>query len=414
MLSPLLALVALAALLPLAQEKRPELHNDQVHLRDGTVLSGQVTYEDDLRLGLRNNSKDSWVERDTIELVDSRVRNLSELMARLELLGPPLLRPADGLLELASYAQHARLPGEAALLATEALLADPSLEAAAELAGARQRRDRWELNFGGRRQRLDQLLEGGRPWKQRVLIDTAHHRLATNLPLDQAIAAAVDTERLTLAYMQAFAHDLTLLQPSEFMLLNLHADPASFPQPGSGRLGAFDALDRIARAEVSRPPWREQVVHESVRQLNFFLTQRVANARGQFPLWVDVGLAEAFAASVTGPLGQSRFDPTAVDRRRFVLQARAERPLQLERVLVLSDEDLDSHQDQALKYAQCYTLVHFLLYGDDETRRDAFLQWLRAALDGKGSPSKLKKALGGNLDHLDHAWNEYVQRLAAA
>ncbi|RKY22550.1 MAG: hypothetical protein DRQ55_00500 [Planctomycetota bacterium] len=389
-------------------ERRAEAAFDTLHLRDGTLLTGQVAFEDETRLLLRVKSKETWIDRVSVEHVDSRVRNLDELLDRLDDLGPPGRRSVEGLLELARFAEHGRLPGEARILAAMALVSDPLSSDAGAAAGAVLKKKRWELSFGDRRQRLDKLLQAERPWKERVRIDSAHFRLNTNMSLDQALHVAIDLERQHRAFYDMFGRDLTLLDPHEVMVVNLHADEKSFPQPGSGRNSYFDPLDRIARALVERPPWRRRIAHELTRQLLFYTTRRAINAKGRAPLWADTGLAEAMSRGISGPLGAARFDPSAVDRSLYRLHARASRPYKLERVIVFEQLDLSGHQDQLLKYAQCYTLVQFMLYGGDDGLRRAFIQTLRDAWEGKSGPTRFKKNVGLDVDDLSEQWFAYV------
>ena len=398
-------------LLVLPQERRDELELDRVQLRDGGQLEGQVAYEDAESLALRRKSRITWIDRAEIVQVDARVRSLDELLDRLDALGPPGHRPQSGLLELARFALHSRLPGEAQLLAIEALLGDPESAEAAELAGAKWRRERWELELGERAP-LSELIESGRPWKDRLALDTAHYHLETNLPLEVALGAAIDLERTQRAFQGVLGRELKLLDPRELMRVHLHADRASFPQPGSGRKSSFDPQDRIARALVELPPWRENMLHEAVRQLLFYTSRREPNAKGEVPFWFDVGLAEVLSLGSSGPLGAVRFDPGRVDATYVRAQSKARDPFSIERVLVFEPIDLDSHDDQLLKYAQSYTLVHFLLFGGDLDLRGAFLDSLRQAWDGKGGPSRFRKAIGVDLDELGERWTAYVATLA--
>lgn len=407
---PTLALILLS--LAMFQERRPEAALDEVHLKDGEVLAGQVAYEDMERLLLRVKSKETWIPNETVEHVDSRVRSLDELLDRLDDLGGPGRRPVDGLLELSRFAEHSLLPGEAQVLAAMALVADPYSTDAGEAARGRLRRERWELEFDDRWHRLDELLEEERPWKERVSIDTAHFRLVTNLDLGQALDAAIDLERQHRAFYDLFATEFTLLDPSEIMEVHLHTDEKSFPEPGSGRDSSFAPGDRIARALVDRPPWRRRVTHEVTRQLLFYTTRRAINAKGHVPPWIDAGLSEAMAQGITGPLGASRYDPATRNISRYRLQARHDRALSIDRVVVLSQLDFEAEQRQDLKYAQCYTLVQFMLYGGDPHLRESLLETIRDAYAGKSGPTQLKRNLEPDLDDVGEVWEAHVQAVA--
>ena len=159
-------------------------------------------------------------------------------------------------------------------------------------------------------------------------------------------------------------------------------------------------------------PWRYQVTHEVVRQLFFFTSRREVNARGVVPRWVSAGVAEAFATGVGGQVGFTTYDPESPDRARFQLHALADKPFSLTRTINVAQLDFEALQDQSLRYAQCYTLFHFLMYGGDEERRTAFLDYMREAYLGKATPSRFKKIMGGDLDALEEEWTAYVKRVA--
>ena len=400
-------LFALLLLAPL-QERRAEAELDEVHMTDGKVLTGQVAFEDEQVVILRNKSKEKSYDLADVEQVDSRVRALREVLRQIDESGPAVVADGSKLLELAEYAEHSRLPGEASLLRTFALIADPLDTAAGEALGAKLRKGTWQIPYGRKTRALDELVETERKWKTRVTLDSAHYRVVSNLPLGDIVRATLDLERMYAAFYEVFALELTLLEPAEIMEVQLHADLASFPQPGSGRDGDFSAEDRIARALVDRYPWRYQVTHEAVRQLFFYTTRRATNARGTMPRWVSAGVSEALATGLNGKSGFTTYDMASVDRSRFRIHARADRPMDIDRVLVITPPDLTAHKDQHLMYAQCYTLVHFLMYGADDEQRGAFMDYLREAYRGKASPSRFKKQLG-DIDALNEEWLAYVR-----
>jgi len=370
------ALVAFCIAVPF-DERRAEAELDVVTLVDGRTHTGQLVYADEMIVVLRNRTRERSFPRDEIEDVDSRVASLHQLLQRLDEAGPLSRQTPEALLELGSFAEHSRLPGEARVLRLLALLADPDHEMVNKTLGNKRRNKSWTTRRGRSWVKTSKLTEPGEKWKDRWTLDTAHYRVSTNLPLGDALAAALDLERLYRSYFELLSIEVGLREPREIMEVQLHADDKSFPEPGSGRKGVFVPDDRIAYVNVSRRPWNYQLAHEATRQLLYVTTQRAVNAKGEVPRWLDAGLSEAFASGMTGRPGQMNFDPWTVDKLRYGIHGRAHKAFDLRRVMVFSDDDLNIREMQGLRYAQCYTLVDYLMQGDASEYRSAFFDFLR-------------------------------------
>lgn len=393
-------------------DRRVEAEDDVITLVDGKTHSGQVVYSDEKVVVLRNRTREREFSRDQIEDVDSRVANLAQLLQRLDDGGSLSRQPPEALLELANFAEHSRLPGEARLLRLLALLADPEHEAANEALGNVQRKKKWTTRREREWVKTTDLADGDNDWKHRWTLNTAHYRVSSNLPLGDAIAAAIDLERLYASYFQLLAQEVGLREPREIMEVQLHGDEKSFPEPGSGRDGSFTPDDRVAYVSAVRRPWHYQLAHECTRQLLYVTTQRAVNGKGEVPRWLDAGLAEAFATGISGRPGQRVFDPWSVDKKRYAVHASSEKPFGLRRVQVFDDEEMDTHQWQSLRFAQSYTLVNFLMQGDASEHRQGFFDYLRSAWAGRASPSRFTDDLGLDDDELQELWSAAARRIA--
>ena len=93
---------------------------------------------------------------------------------------------------------------------------------------------------------------------------------------------------------------------------------------------------------------------------------------------------------------------------RLLLQDYAPIPAQ-KRLLALSTGDYQASSGRDLKYAQSYTLVHFLLHGDERAHREGFLEFLRSLYQGKGSATDLKRCLKADWRKLGASWQAYVK-----
>ncbi|MFT7462351.1 MAG: hypothetical protein ACI9EF_000691 [Pseudohongiellaceae bacterium] len=411
---PLLAatLIVLCVAAPPSDDRRPEAEDDVVTLTDGETHTGQVVYSDETVVVLRKRTRETVFTLDQVEDVNSRVASLGQLLQRMDDGGPLSRYSRDALLELAAFAEHSRLPGEARMLRQLALISEPENEAVNEALGNVLRNKKWTTRRGNDWIKTSQLAEGDEKWKDRWTLNTAHYRLSSNLPLGDAIAAAFDLERLYSAVFQLLAPQVQLREPQEIMEVQLHGDKKSFPEPGSGRRGLFERDDRIAYVNAISRPWHYQLAHEATRQLLYMTTQRAVNGKGDLPIWLDIGLAEAFATGMSGRPGQRAFDPHSRDRTRYRLQATAEKPYKLSRVITFSDDDMLAQQLQTLRYAQCYTLVNFLLQANEEEHSQAFFDFVRSAWKGQASPSRFEKDMGQKDDELQEIWFAEVQQVA--
>lgn len=404
-------LLSLCAVAPF-DEWRAEAELDALTLVDGKILTGQVVYSDDVIVVLRNRSREREFTRDQVEDIDSRVANLAQLLERLDDGGSLARQAPESLLELANFAEHSRLPGEARLLRLLALIADPLHEPANDSLDNKLRKKKWTTRRGRDWVKTAELSEAGNSWKDRWTLDTAHYQVSSNLPLDEAIAAAFDLERLYAAFFRLLGSEVGLREPREVFLVQLHADEKSFPEPGSGRKGSFDLGDRIAYVKATTRPWHYQLAHEGTRQLLYITTQRAVNGKGDVPRWLDAGLSEAFATGMSGRPGQRVFDPWSVDKQRYVTHAMSKDPYDLSRVLVFNDNDMDTVQLQSLRYSQCYTLVSYLMQGDAREYNQAFFDYLRVTWEGKASPSIFEDIMGLDTDELQEYWQTAVRRIA--
>ena len=80
------------------------------------------------------------------------------------------------------------------------------------------------------------------------------------------------------------------------------------------------------------------------------------------PGWLDEGLAEYVAAGAQGTRGRVHARPGGIATPHFQTHADNPDEYDFKRVLSFGSDDFVSTSKQALKYAQSYTLVYFLLH----------------------------------------------------
>jgi hypothetical protein len=100
--------------------------------------------------------------------------------------------------------------------------------------------------------------------------------------------------------------------------------------------------------------------------------------------------------------------------KHFRAQAMAEKPHDLSRTLNFKSDDYLSSVGPALKYAQSYTLVWMLMYGNGGDRMPAFMEFMRSAYDGKSSMTDFQKKFDiKSKDKFEEEWFELVNSTSA-
>lgn len=402
-----LVALGLASLLRCAGDE-----GDQVVLRSGKTLLGRVLFEGDRRILLRQGSRDVELDPDDVASVRSRRHALEGLLE--EAAGA---RDAATFARLAERAQAAGLAGEATLFRWRMLQLDPADAAAHGALGHKKRGSGWGLPLGSRTVGWDQRLELAEDWGSAWEFSTFHYRLRSNLPLATTLDVVLDLERLLLALDRLLGHELELADVSRPMTVCLHADAASYPEAGGEAGGYRPDVDEV-RIDASRGFSFATLAHELTHQwLQDAFFQR--KGEGQVPAWLDEGLAEYVSASVAA-WPDLRFEPGRPHPVHFRAQANAKDPYDLTRVLSFSTGDYYASTDRDLKYAQSYTLVHYLLHGGEDGLADGaprwragFLDYLRLVVRGKGSSTDLKRCLGTDWRELESGWKAYVRARAS-
>jgi hypothetical protein len=378
---------------------------DEVVLKSGKSLRGRVVFEDESVLILRQESRDTPIERAEIERVESRRSNLGVLLdnaARAE------LGDVGELELLAAQAEEMGLPGEAQVFWWRALLVDREHAAARAALGHVKRAGEWVIPVRGRMVDWDKRFQLARDWGTAWELASLHYRLRSNLPLEACLDALLDLERLYRAFYELLGAELRLYEVCRPMSVNLHADRASYPET-AGEAGRYDpGTDRVL-VDASRGLLFTTLAHEATHQLLQDTVFRERSGEGEIPPWLNEGLAEYVAASVAHAPNLV-FEPGRLEPRHFRAHAQSKDPFDVTRVLSFSTGDFDASSQRELKYAQAYTLVHFLLHGAEGRHRAGFLDFLRAVYAGKGSPTDLKRCLRLEWRELERAWHAYARQ----
>ena len=387
-----------------------DFETDVVTLDKGKPVEGRVVYEDDEKVVVRKGSREKEYDRAKVTNVESRVRNLATLLDRMDAVGTRLYDDAGELLELAKFAEAARLNGEARALYLAVLIADPEQPDALEWLECRERRGAWQIKHGSKFYPVTDLPTLVESWKDRWTLSSVHYEMETNLPLRQGIKALFDLERFYRAFMDIFQVELELYDPIEVIEMRIHDDEKSFPERGDGRKGWFDPSDRLTHVVTVRKPWRDTLFHEAVHHLFHMTTVRSASGKGRIPAWLDEGMGELFGTSLEGEPGFATFDLSKPDANWYRAHADADKPYDFSRMMAFEPDDYFGSVDRALKYAQSYTLTHYLLFGTGDDGRDKFMDFMRSAYLGRSSSTDFQKIMEvKRKDDFEEAWMESVK-----
>jgi hypothetical protein len=386
---------------------------DEVHLTSGKVRKGLVVYENDNVVILRVGSKETKYSKLDVEKVVSRTRGLARVLGLLEGTAP---NDAQALLNVAAEADDAGLEGEAELIRLQALIADPDNEEAHLALGHKSNSKGWRYKVGSKWKSFDDWREHTGKWKERYEFRTSHFDIETDLRLDLAVVAALDLERAYRAFYDLLREELELKDIGERMKAQIHADDKSYPEPGDGRYGYFSPSDLMFFVLGTTGDVQSTITHEICHQILYYATKRTKGARGSIPAWVDEGLAQYMQLGARRGLNGVLIETGAPAIGTFLAHATADKPYDLNRMLTMQSSDFAGGTDTGLKYAQAYTLVHFMLHGSNGKYRDGFFSFLRSAWQGKSSMSHFKDVVEDELDldmdDFEASWTAYVNGTA--
>jgi hypothetical protein len=411
--SALAALPAAPAVVPAAPAAVAADTPDTVTLKKGGELKGRVVYEDDVMLLLRIGTKEKQIAQAEIESVHAITRSLHELLDKLAEVDGTAPGPAqvDGLMGLATFAQDNDLPGEARLLFLRVLLVAPEHPGANAALGNREKEGKWTLTHDKRQHSTSELAKVGLDWGSRWTLETTHYKLLSNLALPAAIHAAFDLERQYRAFYDFLQQHLRLLDiTEEKLVVELHGDSDSYPEPGDGRQAYFDGEALALYVEASRSLNRGSLAHEAAHQLLYMTTKRTRGGKGEIPAWLDEGMGEYFRAALKGAAGHATFEfglPLA-DHLKTIREA--DKPLDLNRVLTFVATDFLVSTDANLKYAESWALLQYGLHGADGAHREAFMDFIKSAYQGKSSMTDFKKAIEMDIDDFEKAFFTWVRQ----
>lgn len=403
----LLATILLAAL-PLGSADTPDL----VVLKDGKEIECRVLFEDADTVIYTKKRKGKELSRSEVKSVQSIERSMAAFLDAYSAL------PADdvtGLLDLASFCESRELFGEARALYIRVVILDNVNEAAwTKLGGAFSKRRGWRLKVRGRYYSLEDLRERVSDWKNAMELPTAHFLIKTDIEPVKALNIAIDVERAYRTFYDLLGDTMRLYPFDEIPELRIYAHEDDYERPPSpGDVVWFAANANILHINATAIEGRPYiVVSELTEVLLFNAFRRTTGKTGNIAAWARKGFAQAFGGAYRKNPGNASWDLGQPIESHFRVQAAEEKPLTVKNLLNSGRGAYEDPNRGGLYTAQGYTLMYYLIHGEEGAMRAKFGEYLTSSFKGQGAATHFKKILGVDLDDFDASWNAYVREIA--
>lgn len=378
---------------------------DSVKLLDGREVEGRVVHESKERVVVRIQSKERELAAAQIAEIRSVARSLRQA---LELWRKAPATSASAVMDIARFCRSSKLEGEAQVFAWMALSLDPRCAPAHEFLAHELRSNVWHVRGKQGSTPYDEYVLERRDFTDAWRLGTLHFALRTNLPLDQACAAALELELGYEAFTRWMGEHVELFEVTDPIAVQIHADKASYPggdaQPGYYSPELYTAF---LNAEKGFEP--AALIHEATHGILASTATRTRKALGSIPPWLNEALADAAGYGRSGELARAEYDFTRKVPYYFQIHTRAAKPMGLERVVTLSTRDFVVSGHVGLSYAQAHTLLQFALRGAEGAHSDGLWSYVRSCYAGKSSITDFKAALGVREDQFESAWHAFAK-----
>ena len=386
---------------------------DKIQFKDGGSVEGVILRVEEDELFVAHGTRIRSYPLDDVDLLEGPRVAFPEYVERLR---KTFEEPsAAACLELAEWCRQQGLLRDVDLQYWHTLTLDPENETAHTALGHFRRRGRWMVKVGnGGVIKWSDLAERRADFHDPWELTSAHFEVQAAGRLDEVVAACADLEQHYLAFFKTLQEPAGFYEVQAPIKVRLYPDRDSFPSQSSLLDAYFDRANRALYSyfidgEGSR------LTHEATHALLYYTARELGRKEPKLPGWIDEGLACYFEAALTGAPGARRFEPGRRDTERIEAHAHAEDPDGIVRVLNYDAGDFGASTGQARKYGQAYTLTYFLLHSSDPDRKEGFLRYIASVYQSQGSMSHFKNAMGvRDLDDLEEAWQDFVQRLAGA
>jgi hypothetical protein len=234
--------------------------------------------------------------------------------------------------------------------------------------------------------------------------DSAYYTIYTDITPDEEKEAAIRMTRMAEEYHErtkSFAGVIRTKFP--FYLYRSRQDYyAAGGPPGSAGVFMNDGQDTklmaIAGRHLGQETWHV-VQHEGFHQFAH------AVIGGEMPIWLDEGLAEYFGESIfTGDGFVTGIVPPWREQR-LKDEITGGQFMPLSELMAMSSRQWSAQLDLK-NYDQAWSMVHFLVYGDDGKYTDPFSQCIAEMSRGKPFNNAWQQALGP-ADTFEERWKNW-------
>jgi hypothetical protein len=234
--------------------------------------------------------------------------------------------------------------------------------------------------------------------------DTRYYTIYTDIDSDEEKEAAIRMTKMAEEYHErtkSFAGVITKKFP--FYLFKSPSDYfAAGGLPGSAgcfvSIGSAGKLMAIAGKNTSQQTWHV-VQHEGFHQFAH------AVIGGQIPTWLNEGLAEYFGESIFTGDGfvTGVIPPWRLGRLKTEISGGQLRPL---RAIMNVSPQQWADEMNIRNYDQAWSMVHFLVHGNDQKYQGAFSDCIREISAGKSFDTAWADTLGP-ADGFDQQWKNW-------
>lgn len=382
---------------------------DTIHLVKGKPLTGVILRMDAEELVLAQGTRTRTIKLADVQAVEGPRVAYRDYVDKLRQLCADPAASAAAANELAAWAEEHGLLRDTDALRLRALALDPADATAHEALGHTRRGEDWVVQVGnGGRTTWDKLLERCRDMQEPWEFSTFHFDVTAAGDLKQILDAAAELEETYAAFFELFQHGVGFHEVQAPIPVFLSPDRENFPSQSNFLDAYFHVETRSLRSYFSEGR-ASRLVHEGVHAVMYYAARELERKDPQLPGWLEEGLASYLDASLRGTPGALALDPGRIDEGSFREHHETDRKDDLVRVLNYQSGDFGASTGQTRRYAQSYTLVHFLLHGNDGNYAAPFAAFLASSFRTQSSMSHFKKIFElRDLDGLQAEWEAYV------
>jgi len=391
-----------------------ETASDEITLTSGKKIKGIILSISDDEVVIGNGSKRKSYSRDKVADITGPRAAFPKYIQKLNNLFTAGITAKEAN-QLASWCSENGLHRDVDFLHYAALVAEPDNEVAHQSLGHTQAKSGWQARTRqGARISWDRWVKRREDFSDGWEIATSHFDITAGGTMAATVVAAAELEQLYATFYEQFQAAAGFYELQEPIKVNIYPDRKAYPPLSNNADAYWDNDSRILVTYFDEAGSASRLLHEACHALMDMSARELGRKQASFPGWLMEGLACWMETTLSGRAGALMFDPAKLNLDYFKAHHGARKRDGLTRVLNYGSGDFLSSTGQNRRYAQSYTLVHFLQESGDDELRQQFMGFLHSAWSGKGSTSHFKKYFGKKTDQLEKRWTTLVKEIAEA